>query len=150
MLFRSTMYLTDFPTAELIGREDCLVFPHLGASTIEAEKICAVMAASQLSDFIQTGNIKNAVNFPNVEMEIETDTRIALVNRNVPNMLSLLVDEIGQHNINIVHFMNKSKGEYAYTLIELDETDPALLEDLVQNIRKDENILSARLIKTNI
>jgi D-3-phosphoglycerate dehydrogenase len=145
-----TMYLTDFPTAELIGREDCLVFPHLGASTIEAEKICAVMAASQLSDFIQTGNIKNAVNFPNVEMEIETDTRIAIVNRNVPNMLSLLVDEIGQHNINIVHFMNKSKGEYAYTLIELDETDPALLEDLVQNIRKAENILSARLIKKNI
>ena len=145
-----TMYLTDFPTAELIGREDCLVFPHLGASTIEAEKICAVMAASQLSDFIQTGNIKNAVNFPNVEMEIETDTRIAIVNRNVPNMLSLLVDEIGQHNINIVHFMNKSKGEYAYTLIELDETDPALLEDLVQNIRKAENILSARLIKNNI
>ena len=145
-----TMYLTDFPTAELIGREDCLVFPHLGASTIEAEKICAVMAASQLSDFIQTGNIKNAVNFPNVEMEIETDTRIAIVNRNVPNMLSLLVDEIGQHNINIVHFMNKSKGEYAYTLIELDETDPALLDDLVQNIRKAENILSARLIKNNI
>ena len=83
-------------------------------------------------------------------MEIETDTRIAIVNRNVPNMLSLLVDEIGQHNINIVHFMNKSKGEYAYTLIELDETDPALLEDLVQNIRKAENILSARLIRNNI
>lgn len=139
-------YMTDFPTKELVGREDCLVFPHLGASTIEAEKICAVMAANQLSDFIQTGNIKNAVNFPNVEMEIETETRIAIVNRNVPNMLSLLVDEIGQHNINIVHFMNKSKGAYAYTLIELDETDPVLLEELVTNIKNAENILSARLI----
>ena len=139
-------YMTDFPTKELVGREDCLVFPHLGASTIEAEKICAVMAANQLSDFIQTGNIKNAVNFPNVEMEIETETRIAIVNRNVPNMLSLLVDEIGQHNINIVHFMNKSKGAYAYTLIELDETDPVLLEELVANIKNAENILSARLI----
>lgn len=144
------MYMTDFPTADLIGREDCLVFPHLGASTIEAEKICAVMAANQLSDFIQTGNIKNAVNFPNVEMDIETETRIAIVNRNVPNMLSLLVDEIGQHDINIVHFMNKSKGEYAYTLIELDETDPVLLEDLVNNIRKAENIMSVRLIKNKI
>ena len=140
-------YMTDFPTKELVGREDCLVFPHLGASTIEAEKICAVMAANQLSDFIQIGNIKNAVNFPNVEMEIETETRIAIVNRNVPNMLSLLVDEIGQHNINIVHFMNKSKGAYAYTLIELDETDPVLLEELVANIKNAENILSARLIK---
>ena len=139
-------YMTDFPTKELVRREDCLVFPHLGASTIEAEKICAVMAANQLSDFIQTGNIKNAVNFPNVEMEIETETRIAIVNRNVPNMLSLLVDEIGQHNINIVHFMNKSKGAYAYTLIELDETDPVLLEELVTNIKNAENILSARLI----
>lgn len=139
-------YMTDFPTKELVGREDCLVFPHLGASTIEAEKICAVMAANQLSDFIQTGNIKNAVNFPNVEMEIETETRIAIVNRNVPNMLSLLVDEIGQQNINIVHFMNKSKGAYAYTLIELDETDPVLLEELVTNIKNAENILSARLI----
>lgn len=139
-------YMTDFPTKELVKREDCLVFPHLGASTIEAEKICAVMAANQLSDFIQTGNIKNAVNFPNVEMEIETETRIAIVNRNVPNMLSLLVDEIGQHNINIVHFMNKSKGAYAYTLIELDETDPVLLEELVTNIKNAENILSARLI----
>lgn len=139
-------YMTDFPTKELVKREDCLVFPHLGASTIEAEKICAVMAANQLSDFIQTGNIKNAVNFPNIEMEIETETRIAIVNRNVPNMLSLLVDEIGQHNINIVHFMNKSKGAYAYTLIELDETDPVLLEELVTNIKNAENILSARLI----
>ena len=139
-------YMTDFPTKELVRREDCLVFPHLGASTIEAEKICAVMAANQLSDFIQTGNIENAVNFPNVEMEIETETRIAIVNRNVPNMLSLLVDEIGQHNINIVHFMNKSKGAYAYTLIELDETDPVLLEELVTNIKNAENILSARLI----
>ena len=144
------MYMTDFPTKELIGREDCLVFPHLGASTVEAEKICAIMAANQLSDFIQTGNIKNAVNFPNVEMDIETETRIAIVNRNVPNMLSLLVDEIGQHDINIVHFMNKSKGEYAYTLIELDETDPVLLEDLVNNIRKAENIMSVRLIKNKI
>lgn len=141
------MYMTDFPTKELIGREDCLVFPHLGASTVEAEKICAIMAANQLSDFIQTGNIKNAVNFPNVEMEIETETRLAIVNRNVPNMLSLLVEEIGQHNINIVHFMNKSKGAYAYTLIELDETDPDLLNELVNNIRNAENILSARLIK---
>ena len=144
------MYMTDFPTKELIGREDCLVFPHLGASTVEAEKICAIMAANQLSDFIQTGNIKNAVNFPNVEMEIETETRLAIVNRNVPNMLSLLVEEIGQHNINIVHFMNKSKGEYAYTLIELDETDPHLLEGLVNNIRKAENIMSVRLIKNQI
>ena len=81
-----------------------------------------------------------------LEMEIETETRIAIVNRNVPNMLSLLVDEIGQQNINIVHFMNKSKGAYAYTLIELDETDPVLLEELVTNIKNAENILSARLI----
>ncbi len=144
------MYMTDFPTAELIGREDCLAFPHLGASTSEAEKICAIMAANQLSDFIKTGNIKNAVNFPNVEMEIETETRLAIVNRNIPNMISLLVDEIGKHEINIVHFMNKSKGNYAYTLIELDETDPVLLNELIENIRAAENILSVRLITNDL
>lgn len=144
------MYLTDFPLSELILREDCIVFPHLGASTNEAEKICAIMAANQLGDFIKTGNIKNAVNFPNVEMEIETATRLAIVNRNIPNMISLLVDEIGKHEINIVHFMNKSKGDYAYTLIELDETDPKLLNDLLRNITVDENILSARLIINEI
>lgn len=144
------IYLTDFPTADLIQREDCLAFPHLGASTNEAEKICAIMAANQLSDFIQTGNIKNAVNFPDVEMEMETDTRIAIVNRNVPNMIGLLVEEIGKHKINIVHFMNKSKGDYAYTLIELDETNPELLEELLVNVKKDANILSARLILNDI
>lgn len=108
------------------------------------------MAANQLGDFIKTGNIKNAVNFPNVEMEIETATRLAIVNRNIPNMISLLVDEIGKHEINIVHFMNKSKGDYAYTLIELDETDSKLLNDLLRNITVDENILSARLIINEI
>jgi D-3-phosphoglycerate dehydrogenase len=143
-------YVTDFPTTELINHEDCLAFPHLGASTNEAEKICAIMAANQLSDFIQTGNIKNAVNFPNVEMDMETDTRLAIVNRNIPNMINLLVNEIGKHEINIVHFMNKSKGKYAYTLIELDEEDHILLNELLENIRKDENILSARLILNDI
>lgn len=143
-------YLTDFPTAELIEHEDCLAFPHLGASTNEAEKICAVMAANQLSDFIKTGNIKNAVNFPDVEMEMETETRLAIVNRNVPNMLGLLVEEIGKHDINIIHFMNKSKDDYAYTLIELDEDDPALLDELRENIAKDDNILSARLIMNDL
>lgn len=143
-------YLTDFPTTELLAHKDCLAFPHLGASTNEAEKICAMMAASQLSDFIKTGNIKNAVNFPNVEMDMETDTRIAIVNRNVPNMINLLVEEIGQHQINIIHFMNKSKGDYAYTLIELDEDDPVLLNKLLDNITNTENILSARLILNDV
>lgn len=143
-------YLTDFPTEELITHPDCLAFPHLGASTNEAEKICAIMAANQLSDFIKTGNITNAVNFPNVEMEMETGTRLAIVNRNIPNMINLLVDEIGKHEINIVHFMNKSKGDYAYTMIDLDESDPVLLNQLLENISKAENILSARLIFNNI
>ncbi len=143
-------YMTDFPAVELLLREDCLVFPHLGASTDEAEKICAVMAANQLSDFIQTGNIKNAVNFPNVEMEMETEIRLAIVNRNIPNMINLLVDEIGKHEINIIHFMNKSKGEYAYTLIELEETNSALLNDLMENIQAAENILSVRLVANQL
>lgn len=143
-------YVTDFPTEDLIKREDTLVFPHLGASTKEAEEICALMASKQLVDFIQTGNIKNAVNFPDVEMDFETDTRLAIVNRNIPNMINLLVDEIGKHQINIIHFMNKSRGEYAYTLIDLDEDDPDLLNELVQNVYRDDNILSARLIYNQI
>lgn len=139
-------YVTDFPSERLIKHPKALVFPHLGASTKEAEEICAVMAANQLTDFIKTGNIKNAVNFPNVEMDFETDTRLAIVNRNIPNMINLLVDEIGQHQINIVHFMNKSRGNFAYTLIDLEEEDPVLLNELLENVLRDENILSARMI----
>lgn len=143
-------YVTDFPTPELMEREDCLLFPHLGASTEEAEKICAIMAAEQLTTFIETGNIRNAVNFPNVEMDFETQTRLAIVNRNIPNMINLLVDEIGKHEINIVHFINKSRGKYAYTLIDIDKNESELLKELLQNISANKNILSARLIKSDV
>ncbi|MGO4937621.1 3-phosphoglycerate dehydrogenase family protein [Fundicoccus sp. Sow4_H7] len=140
-------YLTDFPEASIMGRSDCLLFPHLGASTNEAEKVSAQMAAHQLSDFILTGNIRNSVNFPNVQIDIETDYRLAIVNRNIPNMITLLVTELGDHQINIAHLTNKSRGAYAYTLIDFDEENPEIVEAMKEKIFANENILSARLIQ---
>ncbi|UUX33734.1 3-phosphoglycerate dehydrogenase family protein [Fundicoccus culcitae] len=140
-------YLTDFPEEALMNRSDCLLFPHLGASTDEAEKISAQMAANQLSDFILTGNIRYSVNFPNVQMDMETACRLVIVNRNIPNMITLLVTELGEHQINIVHLTNKSRGDYAYTLIDFDEQDPQVLQELKEKIDANENILSARLIR---
>ncbi len=140
-------YVTDFPNENLAKRKDCIVFPHLGASTLEAEKTCAMMAAEQLTEFLELGVIKNSVNFPDVEMSMEAPTRFAIVNRNVPNMITLLVNEIGSYEINIERFINKSRGDYAYTLIDIDEEDPEVLTALQQAIDAEENILSARLIK---
>lgn len=140
-------YVTDFPTAATVMRDDCLVFPHLGASTAEAETTCAVMAAEQLSDFLLTGNIKNAVNFPNVEMPLESATRLAIVNRNIPNVINLLVTKISTYNINIDYFINKSQGHYAYTLIDIDEDDPEILANIHQKIAEELHILSVRIIK---
>lgn len=140
-------YVTDFPNEELVKRDDCIVFPHLGASTVEAEKTCAMMASEQLTQFLKLGVIKNSVNFPDVEMSMESPTRLAIVNRNVPNMITILVNEIGSYEINIERFINKSRGNYAYTLIDIDEENPETLKSLHQAIDAEENILSARLIK---
>jgi len=118
------MYVADFPCAELIGRDDVILMPHIGASTDEAEDNCAVMAADQLMDFLENGNIRNSVNFPNVSLDRSPSavrgTRIAISNKNVPKMLGQILSILADQNINVIDMINKSRNEIAYNLIDLE------------------------------
>ena len=124
-------YITDFPTADLIGVEGAICVPHLGASTPEAEDNCAVMAARQLKDYIENGNIVNSVNYPAVCAAREGKARICVCHRNVPNMIAELTSAISKRGINIANLTDKSRGDYAYGIIDIDgEADGALLGDI--------------------
>lgn len=116
-------YVSDFPRHELIGRDDVILMPHIGASTAEAEENCAVMAAEQLKDFLENGNIRNSVNFPHLSLErvpgADAGTRLAITNKNVPGMLGKILSLLADQNINVVDMINKSRGEIAYNLIDL-------------------------------
>ncbi len=113
-------YVTDFPVSAITGQAGVVAFPHLGASTREAEDNCAIMVADQVRDYLEEGNIANAVNFPNVVMERESPYRIALANTNVPNMVGQVSGAIAQAGLNIHNMMNRSKGDMAYTLVDVD------------------------------
>lgn len=116
-------YVSDFPCHELIGRQDVILMPHIGASTAEAEENCAIMAAEQLKDFLENGNIRNSVNFPQLTLErvpgAEPGTRLAITNRNVPGMLGKILSLLADQNINVVDMINKSRDSIAYNLIDL-------------------------------
>jgi D-3-phosphoglycerate dehydrogenase len=117
-------YVTDFPSAELIGKPGVVALPHLGASTSEAEDNCAVMVCDQLTSYLVDGNMENAVNFPNAQMPRESPYRLAIANANVPNMLASISNTMGSRKINIHNMLNKSKGEMAYTLVDVDSPVP--------------------------
>lgn len=117
-------YVSDFPRPELMQRDDVISMPHIGASTNEAEENCAVMAANQLIDFLQHGNIKNSVNFPTLSLDRVADaavgSRLAISNKNVPTMLGQILSVLADQNINVIDMLNKSRDEIAYTLIDLE------------------------------
>jgi D-3-phosphoglycerate dehydrogenase len=124
-------YVCDFPHPSLLGHERVLALPHLGASTREAEDNCAVMVADQLRDFLEHGNVAHAVNFPEVVMARESHWRIAIANANVPNMLGQISTAMAQAGLNIHNMVNKSRGEMAYTLVDVDSAvQPAVLAKL--------------------
>jgi D-3-phosphoglycerate dehydrogenase len=124
-------YVCDFPHASLLGHDRVLALPHLGASTREAEDNCAVMVADQLRDFLEHGNVARAVNFPEVVMARESHWRIAIANANVPNMLGQISTSMAQAGLNIHNMVNKSRGEMAYTLVDVDSAvAPAVLTKL--------------------
>ena len=124
-------YVTDFPSAELIGRPGVVALPHLGASTSEAEDNCAVMVADQVREYVEHGTMENAVNFPNAQMPRESPYRLAIANANVPNMLASISNAMGSRKINIHNMLNKSKGEMAYTLVDVDSPVPdAVIKEL--------------------
>ena len=112
-------YVTDFPTEETVGVDGIVAIPHLGASTAESEDNCAVMAAIELDEYLRYGNIKNSVNFPNVAMPMSGDKRICVLHANVPNVLSQVTTIVGETGANIENMMNKSKGDNAYTLVDI-------------------------------
>lgn len=113
-------YVTDFPTPEIAGVKNAIVIPHLGASTEESEENCARMAVNEVREFLENGNIKNSVNFPNCDMGIRSKTRITILHKNVPNMIGQFTALLAKENINIADMTNKSKGAYAYTMIDVD------------------------------
>ena len=116
-------FITDFPTPQLINRankeKDVILLPHIGASTAQAEENCAVMAVNQVVDFLETGNIKNSVNFPNVQLKRNTEYRISIMNKNVPAMIGQIATTLGELGLNIAEMTNVSRGDIAYNLIDL-------------------------------
>ena len=140
---RLARYVTDFPSPRLQGNRGVLALPHLGASTEEAEENCAVMVVDQLREFLEHGTIRNAVNFPSVEMARESAHRIAIVNANVPNMLGQISTTMAQAGLNIHNMVNKSLGDMAYTLVDLDS---AAAPEVVERIGRIRGVLSVRSV----
>jgi D-3-phosphoglycerate dehydrogenase / 2-oxoglutarate reductase len=136
-------YVCDFPSARLQGVAGVVALPHLGASTEEAEENCAVMVAEQLRDFLEEGTVRNAVNFPSVEMARESPHRIAIANANVPNMVGQISTTMAQASLNIHNMVNKSRGDMAYTLVDLDS---AAAPEVVARIARIPGVLSIRSI----
>lgn len=138
-------YVTDFPNAKTANFENVIAIPHLGASTEEAEDNCAVMAIKQLMDYLENGNIKNSVNYPNCDMGIcQKAGRIVIHHKNIPNMLAKFTGALSEKDINISDLINKSKGEYSYTMIDLDS--PAN-EELIEVICEIKDVIKVRIIK---
>ena len=140
---RLKCYICDFPSARLIGKPGVVALPHLGASTEEAEENCAVMVVDQLREYLEHGTITNAVNFPTIEMARESPHRIAIANANVPNMLGQISTAMANAGLNIHNMVNKSRGEMAYTLVDVDSP---ILPAVIEAIAAIGGVLSVRSI----
>ncbi len=137
-------YVTDFPSHALVNQPNAIVLPHLGASTAEAEDNCAVMVADQIKDFLENGNIRNAVNFPDVVLPRNgAKVRLAAANRNVPSIVGQITAALADARLNIVDLINASRGDHAFTLLDLSDTVPAAT---FERIRAIDGVLSARLV----
>lgn len=140
-------YITDFPNENVLKMDNVIPIPHLGASTEESEENCAIMAARQIKDFLETGNIKNSVNFPNASLEYTGKRRVAAFHKNVPNMVGQLTGAISSYNLNIADMVNRSRGNYAYTMIDIDEkVNGDVVPGLVEKINAIAGIVTARII----
>ena len=142
-----SFYITDFPNEELLKTDKVMAFPHLGASTYESEENCAVMAVSQLRDFLENGNIKNSVNFPNAAMERSPGTkRLVIANKNIPNMVGQITSVLAEREINIAGMINKHKDDYAFNIID---TDSEVTDDLLDKIRSIDGVVMVRDLGKN-
>ncbi|MFI3324624.1 MAG: phosphoglycerate dehydrogenase [Clostridia bacterium] len=137
-------YISDFACEELIGLENVLLLPHLGASTPESEDNCAKMAVQEIREYLEVGNIRNSVNFPEVIQARETKERMCIINKNIPNILAKISTFFAENNINIENMVNKAKGDYAYTLIDTDEI---ITDEIITKVAEMDGIVNVRIIK---
>ena len=137
-------YIVDFPADELIDVKNVICIPHLGASTEEAEENCAIMAAKQLIDYIENGNIVNSVNYPTCSMPRTTDNRLVILHKNTHNILAQITGAVGNEGINISNLTNQSKGEFAVTILDIDNE---VSSNAITHISQVENVIKVRVIK---
>ena len=138
-------YITDFPNEKTAKMPGCIAIPHLGASTEESEDNCAKMAVTQIMNYLENGNIVNSVNFPNCDMGVcASQGRITILHKNIPNSLGRFTTAMAGENVNIAGLVNKSRGEYAYTMLDLDHKPS---ESVVEGLRNIEGVLRVRVIK---
>lgn len=138
-------YVTDFPTPGIAGQKGCIVIPHLGASTEESEDNCAVMAVQEMMDYLENGNIRNSVNYPACDMGICTKAgRVAVFHKNIANMITKFTAEFGRKGINISDMTNKSRGEVAYTMLDVEE---APTSEIIQALESIDGVFRVRIVK---
>ncbi len=136
-------YVTDFPTDDVLGVDGVIAIPHLGASTPESEDNCASMASKELIDYIENGNIVNSVNLPEVTMPRSGNNRVCVIHKNIPNMLTKITGVFAQDGVNIENLLNKSKGDFAYTMLDISTADT---KAVAEDIAKIEGIIKVRVI----
>jgi D-3-phosphoglycerate dehydrogenase len=140
-------YITDFPNENVLKMRNTVCIPHLGASTNESEENCAVMAARQVRDFLQTGNIKNSVNFPNASLPYTGRKRVAVFHQNIPGMVGKLTSAISSYELNIADMVNRSRGDYAYTMIDIDDNvNSGIIQNLKEKVNEINGIVTVRII----
>lgn len=140
-------YVTDFPDETTLKMDKVISIPHLGASTVESETNCAIMAVNQTKEFLEHGNIINSVNFPDAEMEMHNEARILVANRNVPNMVSQISAVLGDEGLNIDSMLNKKRGEIAYNIIDVDKA--VIDESIREKLLAIDGIFMVRIIQSN-
>ena len=140
---KAACYVTDFPNNKITLAKHVVAIPHLGASSPESEENCAVMAAQELRDYLENGNIKNSVNFPNVEMERTGVQRLCVIHRNIPAMLANITRQLSEDGVNVPNMTNKSKGDYAYTIVDVDSP---VTDEAIADLKAIPGIIRMRLI----
>lgn len=136
-------YVTDFPSDDLLGVDGVVAIPHLGASTPESEDNCAQMAASELIDYIENGNITNSVNLPEITLPRSGKYRICVIHKNIPNMITSITGIVATNNINIENMLNKSRGDYAYTMVDVSDVDA---DHIIEKLEEIDEVIKARVI----
>ena len=140
-------YITDFPNEKVLNMQNVICIPHLGASTSESEENCAVMASHQVKEFLEVGNIRNSVNFPNASLPYDGKRRVTAYHQNVPNMVGQIISVLSNYHLNIADMVNRSRGQYAYTMIDIDEQlNGDVIPEIKEKISLIDGIVTVRIL----